>query len=300
MAPESQNPGSQNPGSVITADPTVVPEIMGVVNASVDSLTGGVDAAQARDLALQMVSAGASVLDVGGQSLRTDQAEKTVAEELAIVVPVLEAVVPVAGAATVSIDTYRSPVASAAIGLGAGIVNDPSGLLDPEMASVVAEEGVDLVLAYSRATPKVRMTRGDLVDDPVGDCRAFLTQRLETLTDAGVQPAQVIIDVGPDLGKSPDQTIAVLRSVGALRGEFPGHRFLWAVSRKDFVGALTNRPPTGRAAGTFGALAAVALQPGDIVRVHDVAGTAEFFAVRKALATGVEGPLDLPESVRYG
>jgi dihydropteroate synthase len=290
---------SESPGT-IHPEPTVVPQIMGVVNASVDSLTGGVDAIEARNLAREMVEAGASVLDVGGQSLRTDQSEKSVADELAVVVPVLEAVVPVAGTARVSIDTYRSPVANAAIGLGAAIVNDPSGLIDPDMAGVVADTGVDLVLAYSRATPKVRMARSDMVADPVGDCREFLGERLDALLAAGVKREQVIIDVGPDLGKSPDQTISVLRSVNALRSEFGDQRFLWAVSRKDFVGALVHRPPSGRAAGTFGALAALALEEGDIVRVHDVAGTADFFAVRGALAAGVEGPLELPESVRYG
>ncbi len=272
---------------------------MGVVNASIDSLTGGVDAAAAAVLASEMLSAGASVLDIGGQSLRTDRAELTVEEELANVVPVLEAVLRVADGARISIDTYRAPVAEAAIGLGARLVNDPSGLIDPSLADLVAHHGVDLVLAYSRATPKIRMERSNLVADPLADCRAFLGDRLATLAAAGVDSSRIVIDVGPDLGKSPEQTIAILGGVGELRAELGDHRYLWAVSRKDFIGALTGKPPSGRSAGTFGALAAVDMRAGDIVRVHDVAGTAEFLEVRRAIAEGMDGALDLPEAVRY-
>ncbi len=278
---------------------TGIPQIMGVVNASIDSLTGGVDAATAAVLASEMVGAGATVLDIGGQSLRTDRVELTIEEELANVVPVLEAVLPIADGARISIDTYRAPVAEAAIGLGARLVNDPSGLIDPSLADLIADHDVDLVLAYSRATPKIRMERSSLVGDPLADCRVFLRDRLGTLAAAGVDSSRIVIDVGPDLGKSPEQTVAILRGVSELRAELGDHRYLWALSRKDFIGALIEKPPSGRSAGTFGALAAVDMRPGDIVRVHDVAGTAEFFEVRRAIAEGIKGALDLPEAVRY-
>ncbi len=272
---------------------------MGVLNASLDSLTGGVDARGAALLAQQMVASGASVLDIGGQSLRTDQGEISVAEELARVEPVIEAVRAACPGATISTDTYRAAVAARTIEMGATLVNDPSGLIDPGMTGVVARSGVDLVLAYSLATPKVRMTRDRLVADPVADGIAFLSERLERLEAGGVDRARVIVDVGPDLGKSPEQTIAVLQHAGRMRQALGGVRMLFAVSRKDFIGALLEQPPSMRDAGTFGALAAIRFHQGDVVRVHDVAGVAGFFRVRAALLGGYEGTLDLPEHVRY-
>ena len=272
---------------------------MGVLNASLDSLTGGVDAAGAAILATKMVGNGAAVLDCGGQSLRTDQGEVSIAYEIARVVPVIEAVRVACPNATLSVDTYRAPVALAGIEAGASLVNDPSGLRDSDMIDVVRDADVDLVLAYSRATPKVRMTRDTLVGNPLADGREFLAQRLDRLGAAGVDLARVIVDPGPDLGKSPEQTIAVLHDGARLRRELGDVRFLWAVSRKDFIGALVGRTPSHRSAGTFGALAAIDFAEGDIVRVHDVAGTADFFAVRAAVTDGYEGILDLPEDVRY-
>ena len=283
----------QRPGT------TTTPLIMGVVNASVDSLLGGVDAAGAARLAVEMVEGGASILDCGGQSLRTDQGEITVDEELSRVMPVIEAVRAACPDTTISVDTYRAGVATEAIAAGAGLVNDPSGLLHEDLAGVVAAAGVDLVLAYSRATPKVRMTRDQLVEDAVADGVAFINERIEVLEAAGVDRSRVVVDPGPDLGKSPDQSIAMLHRGPEIRREGGGGRFLWAVSKKDFIGALRERTPSQRGPGTFGALAAIEFQPGDIVRVHDVAGVADFFGVRAALTDGYDGPLDLPEHVRY-
>ncbi|MCB1272234.1 MAG: dihydropteroate synthase [Microthrixaceae bacterium] len=277
----------------------VTPLIMGVVNASIDSLTGGVDAARAKELARSMVGSGASILDCGGQSLRTDRRELTVQEELTTLLPVVEAVAAACPDTTISVDTYRAEVAEAALDAGASIVNDPSGLLDPAMAELVAERRVQLVVAYSRATPKVRMTRDRLVANPMADAIAFLRDRLGRLDEAGVRRDQLVLDPGPDLGKSPEQSIQVLRGAPRLRAALGVQRVLWPVSRKDFVGALVHRFPSGRDPGTYGALSAIELAPGDIVRVHDVAGVSDFFTVRRALLDGHEGTLDLPEKYRY-
>lgn len=285
----------------MTREPStaVTPRVMGVINASLDSLTGGVDAARAKDLAVEMVANGASVLDCGGQSLRTDRRELSVPEELDSVLPVIEAVVAACPGTAVSVDTYRAAVAERALDAGASLVNDPSGLLDPEMAALVAEREVDLVLAYSRATPKVRMTRERLVTNPMADAIAFLRDRLNRLEAAGVDRQRVILDPGPDLGKAPEQSIAVLRGTPRLRAALGVRSVLWAVSRKDFVGAVVRRMPSERDPGTYGALSVIEVEPGDIVRVHDVAGVVDFFKVRGALLDGVDSPLDLPEKYRY-
>lgn len=286
-------------GSATGKTKSVTPEIMGVVNASLDSLTGGVDADAAAVLAAEMVSAGATILDVGGQSLRTDQGELSVKDELSNSLPVLAAALSAPGNHLVSIDTYRAEVAETAVAHGARLVNDPSGLIDKSMGDLAAAANVDLVLAYSRAIPKVRTNREDLVADPVADCLEFLGSRLDVLETAGVSEERIVIDLGPDLGKSPDQTIKILREAPTIRQKLGGFRFLWALSRKDFVGALVDKSPANRSAGTFGALSSVDFAEGDIVRVHDVGGTADFFGVRQALHDGIEGPLDLDEKVRY-
>lgn len=296
MHPSTSSPVSSG---VEPSERSVTPRIMGVVNASPDSLVGGVDAGGAARLAQEMTRHGASVLDCGGQSLRTDQGEISVAEELRRVLPVIEAVRAACPDTTISVDTYRAPVAREALGAGASVVNDPSGLVDPDMAGTVAESGADLVLSYSRATPKVRMTRDRLVEHPVDDALEFLGDRLASVAAAGVAASRVIVDPGPDLGKSPEQTIEVLHRAAEVRDSLGGPRFLWAVSKKDFVGALVHRPPSERSAGTFGALAALPFEEGDVVRVHDVAGVADFFSVRAALLDGWAGRLDLPEDVRY-
>jgi len=279
------------------------PRIMGIVNASLDSVLGGVDAGGAAQLAAAMVVDGASVLDVGGQSLRTDRAEISVSEELDRLLPVLDAVRTACPDTTLSVDTYRAPVAAAAIDGGARIVNDPSGLCDEHLVDVVAEREVDLVVTNNRAQPKVRLGRSALADDPVTECLDRLAAGVERLAEAGVQPTRLLLDPGPDLGKSPDQTIAVLHATPGLRVQlrerFGPVRFLWALSRKDFIGALLRRRPAGRVAGTLGALAAVPFEEGDLVRVHDVAGAADFFAVRRAIIHGHEGSLELPVELRY-
>ncbi|HNG24679.1 MAG TPA: dihydropteroate synthase, partial [Microthrixaceae bacterium] len=99
--------------------------------------------------------------------------------------------------------------------------------------------------------------------------------------------------------KAPDESVAVLRAVPRLRSELGIGRVLWAVSRKDFVGALTGRLPHERGAGTLGALAAVDLQDRDLIRVHDVAGTVDFLTVRAALRDGLDGPLEMDDAIRY-
>lgn len=281
------------------------PSVFAVLNASPESFSGNrVAADDAADLAEAMVADGADVLDIGAQSLRTDQPELPVEIELDRLLPVLEAVRGRVGpGVTISVDTYRSRVAEEALRRGASIVNDPSGLRDPEMADLVASTRgagpASIVVAFNPGTPKVRRPRDERLDDPVEACLRFVDERIDRLTRAGVAPGQLILDPGPDLYKAPDESVAVLRAVPRLRSELGIGRVLWAVSRKDFVGALVHRFPSGRDPGTYGALSAIELAPGDIVRVHDVAGVSDFFTVRRALLDGHEGTLDLPEKYRY-
>ena len=155
---------------------------------------------------------------------------------------------------TVSVDTYKPAVARAAIAAGASIVNDVSGLRDPELAAVCAQTGVALVLMHTLAVPKQRLQDPDLYgEDVTGEVLAFLRARIELALGAGVSFEQLILDPGPDFAKTPAQTIALLANVGRLHEL--GRPLLLAISRKDFIGALTSRPPRERLAGTLAALA---------------------------------------------
>jgi dihydropteroate synthase len=266
------------------------PWLMGIVNATPDSFSdGGVHATLEARVALagELLGAGADVIDIGGESGRTNLPPVAVDEEIRRVVPLIERVAGELGA-IVSVDTYKPAVAAAALGAGAVIVNDVSGLRDPELAEVCAAAGAALVVMHTRAAPKQRLQDPALYADVLGDVMAFLAERLALARDRGLAEEALIVDPGPDFAKTPAQTIELLRGVSRLH-EF-GRPVLMALSRKDFIGALTGRSPRERDAGTLAALAYGLDAGAQIFRVHDVAAAADFIAVRSAL----RGELDLP------
>ncbi len=288
-------------------EPTVsgvvpMPRLMAVLNASPESFSGGVvDPDGVVDAARSHLAAGASILDIGGQSLRTDQDELPVEVEAGRSVPLIRACREAFGphGPDISVDTYRAPVAEAAVAAGATIVNDPSGLRDPDLLSVVASTGVQVVVTYNRARPKVRLSAADLAEDPVADGVAVLGERIDRLVAAGVETSRILVDPGPDLGKSPAQTIEVLRSLGAFRSF--GCPLLLALSRKDVIGAVLSRPPGERAAGLDGILAAIDLGPEDVVRVHEPGVVRDFYVMRAVVSGAVDVPadLELPVHLRH-
>ena len=260
------------------------PLIMGIVNASPESFSGdggGDAAARGRALAAD----GADLIDVGGESGVTGVDPLPPEEEIARVVPVIEELAREGIA--LSVDTFKPEVARAAVAAGAAMVNDVSGMRDPELADVCAESGAALVVMHTRAEPKVKEFPG--YDDVVADVEAFLRERIELARGRGVEPDQIVVDPGPDFAKTPAETVAVLRAL-PLALDRP---LLLAVSRKDFVGALTGRPPRERLGGTLAAVAAGVDAGAAIVRVHDVAAVADFLAVRAALRGETEVPRDL-------
>ena len=277
------------------------PWLMGVVNATPDSFS---DAGQHRTLearvalARSLLAAGAQVLDIGGESGVTNRPAVDAHEEIARVVPLIERVAGELGA-LVSVDTYKPAVARAAITAGASIVNDVSGLRDPALAEVCAETGAGLVLMHTRAAPKQKLLDPSLDGRIVADVQRFLHGRIELAIGRGVAFEQLMLDPGPDFAKTPAQTIAVLRSLSSLHAlERP---LLLAVSRKDFVGAVTRRPPRERLAGTLAAVAHGVDAGAHVLRVHDVGETADFLAVRAVLAAEVEidSALRVPELLRW-
>jgi dihydropteroate synthase len=269
------------------------PLIMGIVNASPDSFSDGgrFGTLQAQvERARELLDAGADILDIGGESASTGRPAVSVEQEIERVVPLIELVAGELGA-IVSVDTYKPPVARAAIAAGATIVNDVSGLREVGLAEVCAQSGAALVLMHTRAAPKQRLQDPDLYGDVLAEVLAFLSERIEQALAAGMAFEQLILDPGPDFAKTPAQTIELLAQVGRLHEL--GRPLLMAISRKDFIGALTGRPPGERLGGTLAALAHGADAGAQIFRVHDVAAAADFLRVRAALAGELDPQWDL-------
>ncbi|HZU59674.1 MAG TPA: dihydropteroate synthase [Solirubrobacteraceae bacterium] len=277
------------------------PWLMGVVNASPESFSdaGGVRTVQERvDRAAWLLRAGADLIDIGGESGVTNRPAVDVQEEIRRVVPLIERVAGELGA-LVSVDTYKPEVARAALSAGAALVNDVSGLRNPELAEVCADSGAALVLTHNRAAPKQKLLDPELDGRITEDIEEFLGQRIGLAQERGVAARQLILDPGPDLGKTPAQTVAALRSFERLHGL--GRPLLLAVSRKDFVGAITLRPPRARLAGTLAAIAHGVASGAHILRVHDVDQVADFLAVQAVLSgqVQVDSSLRLADELRW-
>ncbi|HET8930576.1 MAG TPA: dihydropteroate synthase [Acidimicrobiales bacterium] len=270
------------------------PLVMAVVNATPDSFSDRerlttTSARAARCLAL--LDAGADILDLGGQSGITGVPEISEDEEASRVVPLVEAVIAARGDTIVSVDTYRPEVTRAVIGAGAAIINDVSGLAHPELVELCASVNCGLVVMHTRVAPKHKLLDPDLYDDVTGDVTEMLTERIAVAVERGLDPNTVIVDPGIDYAKTPYQSVEVLRH--AERVTALGRPVLWALSRKDFIGAITGRQPADRLPGTLAAIGFIGNIPGAIFRVHDVAETVAFLAVQRAL---LEGDILAPDS----
>jgi dihydropteroate synthase len=270
---------------------------MGVLNASPESFSDGAQASTLESVLRRghaLIADGAGIIDVGGESGVTNRPPIQVEQEIARVVPVVSELV--ATGAIVSVDTWKPAVARAALEAGAHLINDVSGLPQSEIARHCAEFGAGLVLMHTRAEPKVKTfpEYADVVKDVVG----FLAERIDQAMAHGVRREQLVLDPGPDFAKTPAQTVRVLRALGEVVSL--GRPVLLAVSRKDFIGALTQRRPRERLAGTLAAVAAGLDAGASILRVHDVAATVDFLRVRAALRGEVEvgEALRLPEALR--
>jgi dihydropteroate synthase len=267
--------------------------VVGVVNATPDSFSDSGDRSTAGSIAkaLDHLANGASIIEIGGESNVTNRPAITPDEEKARILPVVEAAVE--NGAIVSIDTYKPEVADAALAAGAAIVNDISGSGSDEMLAVCSGHGAGMVVMHTEVPPKSQKWDEDLYPDGVTARQIqFFEDRLSALAAAGIEADQVVLDPGPDFGKTPRQTVESLIGLPDLIERFDRPVML-AVSRKDFVGAITHRRPSQRAAGTLGAIAVGLDLGGTILRVHDVPGTVDFLKVREALLGEAEVPADL-------
>ena len=272
------------------------PVLMGIVNAGPDSFSdpGARELDQLVELARGQVAAGAALVDLGGESGRTDREAVPVEEEISRVVPLVRRLQDEGIA--VSVDTWRAPVARAALDAGAAMINDVSGLSDPELAEACAGTAAGLVVTHTRLPPKQKGFPD--YEDIVDDVAELLRDRVAEAIRRGVEEEQLVLDPGIDLAKTPAESVELLRRLPELLEL--GRPLLVAVSRKDFVGALTERPPGGRLAGSLAAVGAAVDGGAAILRVHDVHEAADYLRVRAALSgdEGVEPELRLDEQLR--
>ena len=261
---------------------------MGVLNVTPDSFSDGgkfFDAERAIEQALAIEQAGADLLDIGGESTRPGSDGVSAKEELARVLPVLQALrgrlkIPI------SIDTQRSEVAEAALDAGAQMINDISGLeSDPLIAEVAARRRVPLILMHRRGEPRT-MQAGPFARDVMKDVTQGLRKSVAVARKAGVAKSQIILDPGIGFGKSFAQNYELLQKLPQLRKL--GCPLLVGTSRKGFLGATLARdgrpaPPEERIWGTAATVTASILNGAHIVRVHDVAEMAQVARVADCL-----------------
>lgn len=265
------------------------PAIMGVVNASRESFS---DSASERESAVQQkieqalekVSQGADIIDVGGQTINWEVPEVSTEQELERVLPLIEGLRKHSDV-LISIDTYRPEVAQAALDAGADIVNDAYGLMDAGLAVVAARNDAPLVLAHNLRPPKDASYPTDYYENKehlLASMTSFFYKKIAEIEAAGLHRSKIIIDPGPDLSKSPAQTVAMLQALpGILPDNLP---VLLAISRKDFIGFIAKATPQNRGPGTLAAIAyCTAKLPHSIFRVHDVWAARQFLEVLKIL-----------------
>ena len=269
-------------GRVIELGPQ--PLLMGIVNATPDSFSDAGDHPDLDARALELLEAGADLIDVGGETASGHRPAVPAEEEIERVVPLIGRLAELGAA--VSVDTYKPAVAEAAIAAGAVLVNDVSGLRDPSLADVCARTGAGLVIMHTRVAPKGTLLDPGHYDDVTADVAGFLHERMALAVGRGVDPEQLLLDPGPDFAKTPAQTVAVLQRLEDLHSL--GRPLLLAISNKDFVGTLTGRPPRERLAGTLAAVAHGVEAGAHVLRVHDVAAAADFLRVRAALRGEIE------------
>ena len=268
--------------------------VMAIVNVTPDSFSDGgrfiaqgeaqPDLAAVEEAARGLVEAGAHILDIGGESTRPGAAPVDAEAEAERVVP---AIARLAGLGVpLSVDTRRASVARRAMEAGAAIINDVSGLDDPDMAAVAAETGAGLVIGHLRGVPAT-MQRDIRFADLLREVTDELAEAVERAVKAGVERPRIVVDPGIGFGKSADQSAALVAAAGWLR-QATHCPVLIGASRKSFLGALTDARADGRLTGSLTAALVAVDRGASIVRVHDVAETVEALSVAASIRAAYE------------
>ncbi|MCW0210409.1 Dihydropteroate synthase [Achromobacter veterisilvae] len=261
------------------------PLVMGIVNVTPDSFSDGgehddTDSAVAH--ARRLIEEGAQILDLGGESTRPGADPVSVADELARLLPVIEALrdcgVPL------SIDTFKPEVMRAALDAGADMINDIYGFRQPGAVEAVAQSRCGLCVMHMKGEPRTMQAAPPEYTDLIGEIGLFLGARAHKLRAAWVDPRRIVLDPGFGFGKTGDQNFQLLRRLSGLRSI--GYPLLIGLSRKTMIGQATGRPVGDRLPGSIAAALACVARGASIVRVHDVAATVDALKVWHAAEQG--------------
>ncbi|GAB7351187.1 hypothetical protein MBLNU459_g1631t1 [Dothideomycetes sp. NU459] len=269
--------------SIHALDPRRSTHIMSILNVTPDSFSDGginvpTDESSLRATIQSHIRAGATIIDVGGQSSRPSAPDVSEEEEIRRVLPAIRIIksLPEARNVAISVDTYRAIVAEAAVQAGAHIVNDISGgLLDPRMLSTVARLGCTVCLMHMRGTPATMTSKENCTysNGLIPTIADELLERIHAAEDAGIRRWRIMLDPGVGFAKTQEQNLEILRRQGELR-DWPGLRGLpWLLgsSRKGFIGKITGvKEARARVWGTAATVTAAVQGGADVVRVHDV------------------------------
>lgn len=264
--------------------------IMGILNVTPDSFSDGgkfFNFQHAINRAKQMVEEGADIIDIGGESSRPNAAPVSAAEEIRRVVPVVEELVKHIDV-PISVDTVKAEVARRALDAGAAIINDITALTgDPDMAKVVADYDVPVVLMHMKGTPGT-MQNNPSYEDPVGEISAYLRDAITRAEAAGIAREKIIVDPGIGFGKTLGHNYTILKHLKNF--EALGVPILMGTSRKSFIRKTLEEngrevPMEEIELGTQATVSASILGGAHIVRVHDVKATATTVRITDNIAT---------------
>jgi len=247
--------------------------IMGILNMTPDSFSDGGQFKshdKAIDHALKMVEEGANIIDIGGESTRPGAEAVQLEEELSRIIPIIEAI-RLKSDCLISIDTYKSKVATAALAAGADMVNDISGLtFDHNMASLIAERNAPVIIMHIKGKPG-DMQKNPNYDNLIKEIKAFFEVQIAIAKKAGIDSGNIILDPGIGFGKRLEDNFEIIRELGQI--STMGYPVLLGPSRKSFIGFTLDLPIEERIEGTLASITAGVINGARIVRVHDIRAT---------------------------
>jgi dihydropteroate synthase len=271
------------PKKEVSLDRTLV---MGILNVTPDSFSDGgefSDADVAINHGVEMAEQGADIIDVGGESTRPRSDPVPPDEELKRVRPVVEALLQKIDV-PISIDTRRPTVAREIVEMGAQMVNDVSGLRDPEMVSTVAELNVPVIIMHMLGTPKTMQEKPEY-KDVMGEIIGYLRNQIESAVKGGIQTENIIVDPGIGFGKTVEHNLEIIRRLGEMRSL--GLPILVGTSRKSFIGKILDSEVDDRLEGSLAALVSSILNGASIVRVHDVGESVKAVKIADSVLSGI-------------
>lgn len=258
------------------------PHVMGIVNVTPDSFSDGgryASSQLALEHAMQLVAAGADILDIGGESTRPNAVPVSLDEELSRVIPVIERLAKEVDV-PLSIDTYKPQVMREAVNAGAAIINDVRGLQEPGAMEVAAEGNAGVCLMHMKGVPQT-MQQDPVYEDVVQEVKSFLLERMQATLAAGITAERIVLDPGFGFGKRTVHNIALLNALPELLEL--GRPLLVGLSRKSVLGQIIGSDVDQRLHASLAASVISAMKGGRIIRVHDVKATVDALKVVNAV-----------------